>query len=35
MNDNNVGYMAQEVKAVVWQSDGCQFDPTLGMLKCP
>ena len=27
--------MAQGVRAVVWQSEGCRFDPTLGMLKCP
>ena len=27
--------MAQEVRAVVWQSEGCQFDPTLGVSKCP
>ena len=29
------GDMAQEVRAVVWQSEGCQFDPTLGVSKCP
>ena len=27
--------MAQKVRAVVWQSEGCWFDPTLGMSKCP
>ena len=27
----NGGDMAQEVRAVVWQSEGCQFDPTLGV----
>ena len=27
--------MAQGVRAVVWQSEGCRFDPTLGVLKCP
>ena len=27
--------MAQEVSAVVWQSEGCRFDPPLGMLECP
>ena len=26
---------AQEVSAVVWQSEGCRFDPTLGVSKCP
>ena len=25
--------MAQEVRAVVWQSEGCWFDPTLGVLE--
>ena len=29
------GEMAQEVTAVVWQSEGCRFDPTLGVSKCP
>ena len=29
------GDMAQEVRAVVWQSEGCRFDPTLGVSKCP
>ena len=29
------GDVAQEVKAVVWQSEGCRFDPTLGVSKCP
>ena len=29
------GDMAQEVRAVVWQSEGYQFDPTLGVSKCP
>ena len=29
------GDVAQEVRAVVWQSEGCRFDPTLGVLKCP
>ena len=27
--------MVQEVRAVVWQSEGCRFDPTLGVSKCP
>ena len=27
--------MAQEVRAVVWQSEGCRFDPTLGVSQCP
>ena len=30
-----VGDMAQEVRAVIWQSEGYRFDPTLGVLKCP
>ena len=25
------GDVAQEVRAVVWQSEGCRFDPTLGV----
>ena len=29
------GDMAQEGRAVVWQSEGCRFDPTLGVSKCP
>ena len=29
------GDVAQEVRAVVWQSEGCRFDPTLGVSKCP
>ena len=29
------GDMVQEVRAVVWQSEGCRFDPTLGVSKCP
>ena len=29
------GDMAQEVRAVVRQSEGCRFDPTLGVSKCP
>ena len=29
------GDMAQEVRAVAWQSEGCRFDPTLGVSKCP
>ena len=29
------GDVAQEVRAVVWQSEGRRFDPTLGMSKCP
>ena len=29
------GDMAQEVRAVVWQAEGCRFDPTLGVSKCP
>ena len=32
---NMGGDIAQEVRAVVWQSEGWQFDPTLGMSKCP
>ena len=31
----NMGDMAQEVRAVVWQSEGCRFDPSLGVSKCP
>ena len=31
----SVADMAQEVRAVVWQSEGCWFDPTLGVSKCP
>ena len=31
----NGGDMGQEVRAVVWQSEGCRFDPTLGVSKCP
>ena len=27
--------MAQEVRAVAWQSEACRFDPTLGVSKCP
>ena len=27
------GDVAQEVRAVVWQSEGCRFDPTLGMFE--
>ena len=27
--------MAQEVRPVVWQLEGCWFDPTLGVSKCP
>ena len=29
------GDMAQGVRAVVWQSEGCWFDPTLGVSKYP
>ena len=29
------GDVAQEVRAVVWQSEGYQFDPTLSVSKCP
>ena len=29
------GNMAQGVRAVVWQSEGCRFDLTLAMSKCP
>ena len=29
------GDMAQEVRAVVRQSEGRRFDPTLGVSKCP
>ena len=29
------GDVAQEVRAVVWQLEGCRFDPTLGVSKCP
>ena len=25
--------MAQEVRAVVWQSEGCRFDPTPGRVE--
>ena len=31
----NKNDMAQEVRADVWQSEGCRFDPTLGVSKCP
>ena len=27
--------MAQEVRAVIWQSEGCRFDTSLGVSKCP
>ena len=27
--------LGQEVRAVVWQSEGCRFDPTLGVSKSP
>ena len=30
-----LGNVAQEVRAVVWQSEGYWFDPTLGVSKCP
>ena len=29
------GDIALEVRAVVWQSEGCRFDATLGVSKCP
>ena len=29
------GDMGQEVRAVVWQSEGGRFDPTLGVSNCP
>ena len=29
------GDVAQEARVVVWQSEGCRFDPTLGVSKCP
>ena len=29
------GDVPQEVRAAVWQSEGCRFDPTLGVSKCP
>ena len=29
------GNMAQEVRAVAWQSEGYRFDPTLATSKCP
>ena len=35
MSSIKVGEMAREVRAVVWQSEGCRFDPTLGVSKCP
>uniref|UniRef100_A0A0E9P9Z8 Uncharacterized protein n=1 Tax=Anguilla anguilla TaxID=7936 RepID=A0A0E9P9Z8_ANGAN len=25
--------IAQEVRAVVWQSEGCRFDPRIGRVK--
>ena len=31
----NICHMVQEVRAVIWQSEGCRFNPTLGMSKCP
>ena len=34
-SQNLGGDVAQEVRAVVWQSEGCRFDPTLGVSKCP
>ena len=29
------GDVAREVRAVAWQAEGCRFDPTLGVSKCP
>ena len=29
------GDMAQEVRSVIWQSEGCRFDPTLAVSKYP
>ena len=31
-DDHGLGLVAQEVRAVVWQQDGCWFDPRLA--KC-
>ena len=30
-----VGRCGSGGRAVVWQSEGCRFDPTLGVSKCP
>ena len=30
-----MGDVAQEVRPAAWQSEGCRFDPTPGVLKCP
>ena len=35
INKSLCGDTAQEVRAVVWQSEGCRFEPTLGVSKCP
>ena len=32
---NDVGRCGSGGRAVVWQSEGCRFDPTLGVSKCP
>ena len=29
------GDIAQEVRPVIWQSEGCRFNPTMGVLMCP
>ena len=31
----HVGRCGSGGRAVVWQSEGCRFDPTLGVSKCP
>ena len=31
----SVGRCGSGGRAVVWQSEGCRFDPTLGVSKCP
>ena len=31
LNMSDKGDVAQEVRPVVWQSEGCRFDPTLGV----
>ena len=34
-NIPSYAYIAQEVRAVILQLEGCRFDPTLGVSKCP
>ena len=35
MADQMMGRYGSGGRAVVWQSEGCRFDPTLGVSKCP